>query len=100
MQFRNPYTVYLNMGDRINKPEFQSEARHRSAPPLLYIVVAEAVLTCTNNLCFESKIRKIGIPLPTSVFLYKSGGLTGYTFYGHVFYEVSINAIFSYVKRV
>ena len=27
----------------------------------------------TNNLCFGAKIRKIGIPLQTPVFLYKSG---------------------------
>ena len=26
-----------------------------------------------HNLCFEAKIRKIGIPLQTPVFLYKSG---------------------------
>ena len=33
----------------------------------------EAVLTCTHNLCFGAQIRKIGIPLYTPVFLYKSG---------------------------
>ena len=33
----------------------------------------EAVLTSTHNLCFGAKIRKIGIPLHTPVFLYKSG---------------------------
>ena len=34
----------------------------------------EAVLiTSTHNLCFGSKIRKIGIPLQTPVLLYKSG---------------------------
>ena len=33
----------------------------------------EAVLTSTHNLCFGAKIRKIGIPLQTPVFLYKSG---------------------------
>ena len=27
----------------------------------------------THNLCFEAKIRKIGIPLHTPVLLYKSG---------------------------
>ena len=31
------------------------------------------VLTCTHNLCFGAKIRKIGIPLQTPVFLYKVG---------------------------
>ena len=36
-------------------------------------VHGEAVLTSTHNLCFEAKIRKIGIPLQTPVFLYKSG---------------------------
>ena len=29
--------------------------------------------TSTHNLCFGAKIRKIGIPLHTSVLLYKSG---------------------------
>ena len=33
----------------------------------------EAVLTSTHHLCFAAKIRKIGILLQTSVFLYKSG---------------------------
>ena len=33
----------------------------------------EAVLTSTHNLCFGAKIRKIGIPLQTPVFLYKTG---------------------------
>ena len=35
--------------------------------------LSEAVLTSTHNLCFGGKIRKIGIPLHTPVFLYKSG---------------------------
>ena len=35
--------------------------------------LAEAVLTSTHNLCFGAKIRKIGIPLQTPVFLYKIG---------------------------
>ena len=35
--------------------------------------LGEAVLTCTHNLCFGAKIRKIGIPLHTPVLLYKSG---------------------------
>ena len=34
---------------------------------------SEAVLTCTHNLCFGTKIRKIGIPLHTPVLLCKSG---------------------------
>ena len=33
----------------------------------------EAVLTSTHNLCFGAKITKIGIPLHTPVFPYKSG---------------------------
>ena len=33
----------------------------------------EAVLTNTHKLCYEAKIRKIGIPLHTPFFLYKSG---------------------------
>ena len=35
--------------------------------------LAEAVLTSTHNLCFGAKMRKIGIPLHTPVFLYKCG---------------------------
>ena len=40
-----------------------------------YIVgtLNEAVLTSTHNVCFGSKIRKIGLPLQTPFFLYKSG---------------------------
>ena len=33
----------------------------------------KAILTSTHNLCFRAKIRKLGIPLQTPVFLYKSG---------------------------
>ena len=33
----------------------------------------KAVLMSTHNVCFGSKIRKLGIPLKTPVFLYKSG---------------------------
>ena len=32
--------------------------------------LGKAVLTSTHNLCFGTKIRKIGIPLLTPVFLY------------------------------
>ena len=35
--------------------------------------LVEAVLTSTHNLCFEAKIRKIGIPLYTPLLPYKSG---------------------------
>ena len=38
-----------------------------------YTLEREAVLTSTHNLCFGAKIRKIGIPLQTPVFLYESG---------------------------
>ena len=31
--------------------------------------LGEVGLTCTHNLCFGSKIRKIAIPLPTPVFI-------------------------------
>ena len=31
------------------------------------------LIVSTHNLCFEAKIRKIGIPLHTPVLLYKSG---------------------------
>ena len=44
----------------------------------------EAVLTSTHNLCFEAKIRKIGIPLIPQ-FCYIKVGHEGYTFNGHVF---------------
>ena len=40
---------------------------------LIFAQNIEAVLTSTHNLCFEAKIRKIGIPLHTPVLLYKSG---------------------------
>ena len=36
----------------------------------------------THNLCFGTKIRKIGIPLHTPVMLYKKWG---YKFHGYVF---------------
>ena len=48
-------------------------------------VHGEAVLTSTHNLCFESKIRKVGISLQTLVLLYASGGMRGYRFHGLVF---------------
>ena len=35
--------------------------------------LGEAVLRSTHNACFESKIRKFGIPLQAPVLLYKSG---------------------------
>ena len=38
-----------------------------------------------TNLCFGAKVRKIGIPLHTSVMLYKSWGLGGYLLHRHVF---------------
>ena len=38
-----------------------------------YNRLCEAVLTSTHNVCFESEIRKLGVPLQTPVFLYKSG---------------------------
>ena len=39
----------------------------------LHVRTDEAVLTSTHNLCFGAKIRKIGIPLHTSVLVSKSG---------------------------
>ena len=33
----------------------------------------EAVLARINNLCFGAKIRKVGIPVPSPILLYKSG---------------------------
>ena len=42
----------------------------------------------THNVCFGSKIRKLGIPLQTPVLLYIKVGFTplrGYTCHGHVF---------------
>ena len=35
--------------------------------------VRRFVLTSTHNVYFGSKIRKLGIPLQTPIFLYKSG---------------------------
>ena len=40
-------------------------------------MLEQAVLTSTHNLCFGTKIRKIGIPLRTPVLLYKIGGFKG-----------------------
>ena len=40
---------------------------------VVYGYTLEAVLTSTRNLCFGSKIRKIGIILFTPVLLHKSG---------------------------
>ena len=34
--------------------------------------LTEAVLTSTHNLCLGAKLRKIGMPLHSPVFLYKS----------------------------
>ena len=42
-------------------------------PPHRSNRLTEAVRTSTHSLCFGAKIRKIGIPLHTPVFLYKSG---------------------------
>ena len=53
------------------------------------------ILTSTHNLCFEAKIRKIGIPLQTPDFLYKSGVQGGYTFHGHVFLMKLLSIILS-----
>ena len=44
--------------------------------------LGEGVLTCTHNLCFGAKIRKISIPQHTPVLLW---GIRGYRFHGHVF---------------
>ena len=47
--------------------------------PKTYIVgtcwnrLTEAVLMSTHNICFGSKVRKLGIPLHTPVFLYRCG---------------------------
>ena len=46
--------------------------------------LAEAVLTSTNNLCFGTKIRKIG-SFCTPQFYYIKAGFKGYTFHGHAF---------------
>ena len=49
------------------------------------IVSGKTYILGTHNVCFRSKIRKLGIPLQTPAFLYEKGGLRGYTFHGHVF---------------
>ena len=38
----------------------------------------------THNLCFEAKIRKIGIPLQAPVYYIKVGYEGVYSFHGHV----------------
>ena len=43
----------------------------------LCVHVRTASPTCIHNLCFGAKIRKIGLPRQTSVFLYKRVGLKG-----------------------
>ena len=52
----------------------------------------------THKVCFGSKIRKLGIPLQTPVFLYKSEVEGGYTFHGNVIlkvtFELSTNSPF------
>ena len=35
--------------------------------------LTEAVLSSTHNLCLGAKLRKVGMPLHSPVFLYKSG---------------------------
>ena len=40
---------------------------------IILIFFSYAVQTSTQNLCFGSKIRNLGIPLHTPVLLYKSG---------------------------
>ena len=49
--------------------------------PMQYteIFSAVAVITSTHNVCFGSIIRKLGIPLQTPVFLYKSGVYVSWT---------------------
>ena len=41
---------------------------------------SRGVLTRTHNVCFESEIGKLGIPMQNAVCI-----LRGYTFHGHVF---------------
>ena len=58
----------------------------------IFYIFAEAVLTCTRNLChFGAKIRKIGIPLHTPVLLYESGVQGGKRLLGHVFLMMNEN---------
>ena len=45
-------------------------------------VRTEAVLTCTHNVCFRSKIRKIGLPMQTRFSIIKVGFTGGYAFHG------------------
>ena len=52
-----------------------------------YERTSEAVLTSTHNVCFGSKIRKLGIPLQFPVFLYIS--LKRYILHGQVFLMIS-----------
>ena len=43
----------------------------------VHVRTDEAVLTSTHNLCFGAKIRKIGIPLHTSVLVSLKWGSRG-----------------------
>ena len=40
---------------------------------IFFLFLLKTLIVSTRNLCFGSKIRKIGIPLQTPVLLYKSG---------------------------
>ena len=46
--------------------------------------LSEAVLTSTNNLRFEAKIRKVMYTPVNPIFLYKKWGVRGSSFHGHV----------------
>ena len=41
------------------------------------IVSRKTIILGTHNVCFRSKIRKIGIPLQTPAFLYEKRGVKG-----------------------
>ena len=57
-----------NLAHEINR-DFFSEQNVGTRQNLL----AQAILSSTHNVCFGSKIRKIGMSLQTPVFLYKGG---------------------------
>ena len=70
MQYTENFFKHLKL--KISLENFNMFARNIDHGCMLE-QLAEGVLTSTHNLCFGTQIRKIGIPLQTPVFVYKSG---------------------------
>ena len=83
-------TTDMNLGGRLNIV-FQNRSS----------LSKEAVLTSTYNLCFGTKIRKIGtVYLCIAQFCFIKRGLWGYSFHGHIFLmSLPLLAIRPYISR-